>query len=79
MRGVLRITPFRQLWIALSLSSLGDWLGLLALTALARRLTDGGYAAANLAIAGVFILRLCPGRPARAARRASSPTGSTGG
>ncbi len=60
LRGVLRIAPFRRLWTALSLSSLGDWLGLLALTALAPRLADGGYAAANLAIAGVFILRLAP-------------------
>ena len=60
LRGVLRIAPFRRLWTALSLSSLGDWLGLLALTALAPRLADGGYAAANLAIAAVFILRLAP-------------------
>ena len=60
LRGVLRIPAFRQLWTALSLSSLGDWLGLLALTALAPRLADGGYAAANLAIAAVFILRLAP-------------------
>lgn len=58
--GVLRIAAFRQLWTALSLSSLGDWLGLLALTALAPRLASGGYAAANLAVAGVFILRLAP-------------------
>ncbi|HEX6936235.1 MAG TPA: dTMP kinase [Actinomycetes bacterium] len=58
--GVLRISSFRRLWTALSLSSLGDWLGLLALTALAPRLADDGYAAANLAIAGVFILRLAP-------------------
>jgi dTMP kinase len=60
LRGVLRVAPFRRLWTALSLSSLGDWLGLLALTALAPRLADEGYAAANLAIAGVFILRLAP-------------------
>jgi dTMP kinase len=60
VRGVLRIASFRRLWTALSLSSLGDWLGLLALTALAPRLARDGYAAANLAIAGVFILRLAP-------------------
>ncbi len=60
LRGVLRIEAFRRLWTALSLSSLGDWLGLLALTALAPRLAQGGYAAANLAVAGVFILRLAP-------------------
>ena len=60
LRGVLGVVSFRRLWTALSLSSLGDWLGLLALTAMAPRLADGGYAAANLAIAGVFILRLAP-------------------
>ena len=60
LRGVLRIASFRRLWTALSLSSLGDWLGLLALTAMAPRLASGGYAAANLAVAGVFILRLAP-------------------
>lgn len=60
LRAVLGVTSFRRLWTALSLSSLGDWLGLLALTALAPRLAEGGYAAANLAVAGVFILRLAP-------------------
>ena len=60
LRGVLQVPAFRKLWTALSLSSFGDWLGLLALTALAPRLADGSYAAANLAIAGVFILRLAP-------------------
>lgn len=60
LRGVLRIPAFRRLWIALSLSSFGDWLGLLALTALAAQLAGGTYASANLAIAGVFILRLAP-------------------
>ncbi|MDQ1664397.1 MAG: dTMP kinase [Actinomycetota bacterium] len=60
LRGVLEVPAFRKLWTALSLSSFGDWLGLLALTALAPRLANGGYAAANLAIAGVFILRLAP-------------------
>ena len=60
LRAVLLIPAFRRLWTALSLSSFGDWLGLLALTALAPRLADEGYAAANFAIAGVFILRLAP-------------------
>ena len=41
IREVLAIPDFRRLWTALSLSSLGDWLGLLALTALAPRLVDG--------------------------------------
>jgi dTMP kinase len=41
-------------------SSLGDWLGLLATTALAQQLSGGSYATANFAIAGVFIARLLP-------------------
>jgi dTMP kinase len=41
-------------------SSLGDWLGLLATTALAQQLSGGDYAKANYAIAGVFISRLLP-------------------
>ncbi|MDQ1625186.1 MAG: dTMP kinase, partial [Actinomycetota bacterium] len=60
LRGVLRVPAFRKLWTALSLSSFGDWLGLLALTALAPRLASHGYAAANVAIASVFVLRLAP-------------------
>ena len=60
VRGVLAIPAFRRLWIALSLSSLGDWLGLLATTALAASLSGGNYTKANLAIAGVFLLRLIP-------------------
>ena len=41
-------------------SSLGDWLGLLATTALAQQLSGGSYSTANFAIAGVFIARLLP-------------------
>jgi dTMP kinase len=61
VRGVLAIRPFRQLWLSLGLSSFGDWLGLLATTAMASSLgAQSGYAAANLAVAGVLILRLAP-------------------
>ncbi|MGW5364882.1 dTMP kinase [Actinopolymorpha pittospori] len=60
VRGVLRIKPFRTLWIALGLSSLGDWLGLLALTAMAGQLASGDYRTENFAIAGVLLLRLLP-------------------
>jgi dTMP kinase len=59
-RGVLTIKPFRKLWQSMAFSSLGDWLGLLATTALAKQLADGDYASANFAIAGVFIFRLLP-------------------
>jgi dTMP kinase len=44
----------------MAFSSFGDWLGLLATTALAQQLAGGDYATANFAIAGVFIARLLP-------------------
>ena len=59
-RGVLAIRPFRKLWNSMVFSSLGDWLGLLATTAMAQQLSGGNYATANFAIAGVFIARLLP-------------------
>jgi len=58
--SVLSIRPFNRLWRALSVSSFGDWLGLLASTALAQQLAGDDYAKANFAIAGVFIVRLIP-------------------
>jgi len=59
--GVLSIKPFRRLWIALSLSSLGDWLSLLALTALAGELTVGhGFVQQNAAVGGVWLTSLLP-------------------
>ncbi len=59
-RSVLAIPAFRKLWQAMAFSSFGDWLGLLASTALAQQLAGGDYAKANFAIAGVFIVRLLP-------------------
>ena len=59
-RGVLAIKPFRKLWNSMVFSSLGDWLGLLATTAMAQQLSGGDYTTANFAIAGVFIARLLP-------------------
>ncbi|MPZ61366.1 MAG: dTMP kinase [Propionibacteriales bacterium] len=60
MMAVLRLRAFRRLWVGLGLSSLGDWLGLLALTAMAGTLAGGGYAAQNFAVAGVLLLRVLP-------------------
>jgi dTMP kinase len=57
--GVLSIKPFRNLWIALSLSSLGDWLSILALTQLAANLTKSGVAQ-NSAVGGVWVVTLLP-------------------
>jgi dTMP kinase len=58
--GVLSVKPFRRLWIALSLSSLGDWLSIIALTALAPSLASGGLAAKGSAVSGVWLATLLP-------------------
>jgi dTMP kinase len=57
---VLAIKPFRRLWIALSLSSLGDWLSIVALTALAPSLANGGQGAKASAVVGVWLVTLLP-------------------
>ena len=59
-RSVLSIPAFRKLWNSMAFSSFGDWLGLLATTALAQELAGSDYKKANFAIAGVFIVRLLP-------------------
>lgn len=58
---MLANAPFRKLWTAMSVCSLGDWLNLLALTALAGNLTAGeGYKFQSLAIGGVFVAKMLP-------------------
>ena len=57
---MLSIKPFRRLWIALSLSSLGDWLSIVALTALAPALASGGNVAKGSAVIGVWLATLLP-------------------
>jgi dTMP kinase len=59
VRSVLAIKPFRRLWISLSLSSLGDWLGFLATTSLASELVNS-YSEKLYAVAGVLFVRLLP-------------------
>ena len=59
LAAVLKVRDFRNLWIGLGLSSLGDWMGLLALTALANASADS-YAGKNYAIATVLFLRVLP-------------------
>jgi dTMP kinase len=52
---------FRRLWAAITVSSLGDWLGLLATTAMAQQLTrDESLAVQGAAISGVILTRLLP-------------------
>jgi dTMP kinase len=59
VRGVLGVTPFRRLWYSTALSSLGDWLGLLATTAMATSLAHG-YKAQNYALGSVLVVKLLP-------------------
>jgi dTMP kinase len=59
VKGVLKTRAFRRLWYCTGLSSLGDWLGLLATTALATQLASG-YQAQNYALGGVLVVRLLP-------------------
>jgi dTMP kinase len=59
VRAVLRVRDFRKLWLSMALSSFGDWLGLLAITATATSLVTG-FAAANFALGGVLLFRLAP-------------------
>ena len=56
--GVLAIKSFRRLWIALTLSSLGDWLALLALSFLAGEI--GGDSGGVYAVSGVWLSSLLP-------------------
>ncbi|WP_460606642.1 bifunctional MFS transporter/dTMP kinase [Jatrophihabitans fulvus] len=56
-----RIPVVRRMWAAITLSSLGDWLGLLANTALAQQLTrDSSYTTQGAAISGVLLVKLAP-------------------
>ncbi|MET8140031.1 dTMP kinase [Sphaerisporangium sp. NPDC005288] len=58
---VLANAPFRRLWTAMAVCSLGDWLNIIAITAFAAYLTQGaGYKAQSLAIGGVFVVKMLP-------------------
>ncbi|GAA3790317.1 hypothetical protein GCM10022226_06550 [Sphaerisporangium flaviroseum] len=58
---VLANAPFRRLWTAMAVCSLGDWLNIIAITAFAAYLTRGsGYQAQSLAIGGVFVVKMLP-------------------
>jgi MFS family permease len=59
LRQLLAVRPFRLLFAAGTVSSFGDWLALLATTALAAELAAGGVGE-YLAVSGVFILRIAP-------------------
>ena len=54
---MLSIKPFRRLWIALSLSSLGDWLSILALLWLAPSVTNGSNLAKTAATGKPMVIK----------------------
>lgn len=61
VRVLLRIPVFRRLWAAIAVSSFGDWLGLLATTALAAYLTKNSSGLVQgAAVSGVLLTRLMP-------------------
>ncbi len=57
--GALKHRGFRRLYLALVLSSFGDWLGFLATTAFATQLVDS-FGAKSFAVGGVLAFRLLP-------------------
>ena len=59
LRSILRIRPFRRLWLVLGVASLGDWLGLLATSIFAPQQVTGPTAQ-GLAFGGVIAVRLLP-------------------
>jgi dTMP kinase len=61
LAALFRIRVFRRMWAAIAFSSLGDWLGLLANTALAQQLTHSdSKGTQGAAIAAVLLVRLAP-------------------
>ena len=59
VRGVLKIKPFRRLWLVLGLSSFGDWLGLLVTSLFAASQVQGSTAQ-GAAFGGVIVVSLLP-------------------
>ncbi len=59
VRGVLAIPAFRRLWAVTAVCAVGDWLSLLALSALATQLTSG-YQAQSFALGAVVATKLLP-------------------
>jgi dTMP kinase len=59
LKAILRIRPFRRLWLVLGLSSLGDWLGLLASSIFASQQVSGS-AAKGAAFGSVVAVRMLP-------------------
>ena len=59
LKAILRIRPFRRLWLVLGIASLGDWLGLLATSIFAAQQVENPTAK-GVAFGGVIAIRLVP-------------------
>nr|WP_308213434.1 dTMP kinase [Streptoalloteichus tenebrarius] len=59
VRSVLAIPAFRRLWMVCALCSIGDWLSLLALSALVTKMTDI-YLVKSFALSAVVATQLLP-------------------
>lgn len=59
LKAVLRIRPFRRLWLVLGLSATGDWLGLLAMSLFAASQFEN-TTAQGAAFSLVIVVRLIP-------------------
>src|SRR5947199_10860696 len=59
LKALWRIRPFRRLWLVLGVSSMGDWLGLLASAIFASNNVSGS-AAKGLAFGSVVAVRMVP-------------------
>src|SRR5215467_1257232 len=59
LKALMQIRAFRRLWAVLGLSSLGDWLGLLATSIFAAQQVSGS-AAKGAAFGGVIAVRMLP-------------------
>src|SRR5213592_4544748 len=58
LKSLLTDASFSRLWRAMLVSSLGDWVGFVAVASLVARL--GGVRLGALAVAGVMLARLLP-------------------
>jgi dTMP kinase len=59
LRSVLRIRPFRRLWLVLSVASFGDWIGTLATALFASQQVTGSVAQGS-AFSSTIAIRLLP-------------------
>src|SRR5205814_8804685 len=59
LKALWRVRPFRRLWLVLGLSSMGDWLGLLA-SAIFASAQVSGSAAKGVAFGSVVAVRMLP-------------------